>query len=89
MAYRVTRRNGERDLVGNDFARYVAWAHEEDRGWAVVKCEWVEPKKETRWRIKWSNGETRDHHDAPLADMWTQGHYRDYVLSCERVEVET
>ena len=63
-----------------------------DPEWHAVRCEWVEPRKEYRWRVTWAEGETlyyRMPQDALRygPEVWESGD--NPVVKVERIEVTT
>ena len=88
MPYRYTRADGATGVV--ESVRDLTWAGPNCQGardGCVVKCEWVEPKKEYRWRCEWDNGETTLQETPPQGTFWQEAEYRDCLVKCERIEV--
>ena len=55
----------------------------------VVKCEWVEPKTEYRWRVTRASGDVTRWECAPLVSVWEfSAECPDPVVKVERIEVD-
>ena len=56
----------------------------------VVACEWVEPRKEYRWRVTYESGRTDDWASPPERGLWWDyGRAVDLIVKVERIEVDT
>ena len=86
MPWKVRLRDGKEYVDAQTEPRDMNWYQGSFN--PVVACEWVEPKKEYRWRATWANGEFQDCSVPPVADAFIHGDLRlgPYV-KVERIEV--
>ena len=85
MPYKVTYADGT-TLDTEEEPEANHWARQPAR-WRVVKCEWVEPRKEYRWVVTVESGGTLTVRTLDEATRWTAGNPE--VVKVERIEVTT